>query len=647
MTGRRAHRGGAPGPSDPGVLARGRTLLWHLRRGGIAQARTHLARARRLRSTPQLDGELRDRDGRLTFAPWPLPDRSPRRPGLRVATILDDFSALAFRYEWDQVPVTPSDWRRVLAGEPVDLLFVESAWHGNRDAWQYHLTGPSAPRPALMELVDWCRAEGVPTVFWNKEDPAHYADFLPTARLFDHVFTTDSTRLPDYRRDLGHDRVGVLPFAAQPAVHNPVRPARGHQSRDIGFGGMYFAHRHPERREQMDLLLGAAAAVSPRMEHGLEIFSRYLGGDPRYQFPAPLDSRVVGSLTYERMLSAYRAYKVFLNVNSVVDSPSMCARRIFEITASGTPVISTPSPAITNVFADDEVLQVADRTEAEYLLRALVRSPELRDRMVHRAQRRIWSAHTYSHRVEDVLRDGGITGHRLRRPNLSALVSTNRPHQLEHVLRTVGSQVGVTPELVLLTHGFDPDPAELRARAAEAGVEHLTTLTADPSVPLGACLNLLVEAAGGDVVTKMDDDDLYGRHYLSDQLYALDWSGADVVGKHAHYLHLGDLDAMVLRFPEREHRYTDFVVGPTLMTRRDFARANPFPHVGTGEDTGFLRTAVEKGASIYAADRFGFVQVRQPSTAGDHRHTWDISTAEILANSDAKWFGHDPAHVMT
>ncbi len=106
----------------------------------------------------------------------------------------------------------------------LDLLFVESAWHGNGDAWQYHLTGTSAPRPAIVELVQWCRDHGVPTVFWNKEDPVHYADFLDTARLFDHVWTTDSDRVPDYHRDLGHDRVGVLPFAAQQSLHNPIRP---------------------------------------------------------------------------------------------------------------------------------------------------------------------------------------------------------------------------------------------------------------------------------------------------------------------------------------------------------------------------------------------------------------------------------------
>ncbi|MBC9821936.1 glycosyltransferase [Terrabacter sp. MAHUQ-38] len=611
-----------------------RKALWHLRRGGLPQLRTFLSRRSIRRG--QARGDAFDP---AAFEPWPTPERRPARPALRVGVILDDFSRTAFAPEWHQVVLRPSTWREQVAG--LDLLFVESAWHGNSDAWQYALTGPSAPRADLVELVASCREAGVPTVFWNKEDPSHYADFLETARLFDHVRTTDSDRLPDYRRDLGHDRVGVMAFAAQPAIHNPVRPIVGHQARDIAFAGMYFAHRHPERREQMDLLLGAAAQVSGRMPYGLEIFSRYLGGDERYQFPGELGERVVGSLTYAQMLTAYRAYKVFLNVNSVVGSPSMCARRIFEITACGTPVVSTPSPAIGAFFPSDEVPQVGEAQEAEWTLRALVNSPELRDRMVHSAQRRIWRGHTYAHRVDDVLGAVGLGVHVVRPRSVSALVSSNRPGQLEHVVRTVAAQQDVDVELVLLTHGFEA-PVGLAGLASDLGLASFRTLTAPSDTSLGACLNRLVEAAEGDVVAKMDDDDVYGPHYLRDQLNALGYSGAGVVGKQAHHMYLEAQDVTVVRFPEREHQFTDFVMGPTIVTPREVARAHPFEDVARGEDTAFLRRVVGSGLRVYSCDRFGFVQIRSSTRA----HTWEASSAELLANSRVVAYGRAVDHVI-
>lgn len=616
-----------------------RRAFWHLRHGGVDGLR-RWQRRRRSEGPFRRHGRRAGREPH--FEPWPIPQRTPTHPGLRVGVILDDFSRLAFQFEWDQVLLKPSSWREVLDAEPIDMLFVESAWNGNGGAWKYHLTGPTAPRADFRDMVQYCREHGVPTVFWNKEDPAHFEDFLDSARLFKHVFTTDVNKVDSYRELLGHDRVGVLGFGAQPAIHNPIRTVPDRERRDVAFAGMYFAHKFSERREQMDLLLGAADRMSSRMDHGLEIFSRQLGGDPRYQFPAPFDTRVVGSLRYDQMLSAYREYRLFLNVNSVVDSPSMCARRIFEITACGTPVLSAPSAALDHFFPPNEVFRTAEPEEAEDLVRALVRNPELRDRSTHLAQRRIWAEHTYGQRVDQVLDAVGSSTPRLSRPSVSALVSTNRPHQLEHLLTSVGSQLNVPVQLVLVAHGFEPDWPEVEAVARDQGIADLVTLKVDASESLGVCLNHAVDAADGDVVAKMDDDDLYGPHYLSDQLYALDYSGADIVGKQAHYMYLADVNATLLRFAEREHRFTDFVMGPTIVTRRDLAAAHPFAPLTRGEDTTFLADLTAAGCRIYSADRFGFTQVRGTPT----EHTWSVTDAHALASGDLRFYGPPNVHAL-
>lgn len=609
------------------MLSTARTALWHLRQGGIVQVRTWNRRRRTTLSQVVVSDDR-------PLPEWQVLDRPPRRPDLRVAVVLDDFSRLALAPEWDQVEVTPAEWRSQVAAR-VDLLFVESAWHGNSGSWRYQLTGSKAPVPELVDLVEHCRSRGVPTIFWCKEDPVHFDDFLDTAALFDHVFTTDVQMVSRYRERLGHDRVGVMAFAAQERIHNPIRPTQGHASRDIAFAGMYFAHKYPERRAQMDLLLGAADRVSSRMERGLEIFSRFDGGDPNYQFPSPLAERVVGSLSYLQILTAYRTFKVFLNVNSVVGSPSMCARRVFEISACGTPVVSTPSPALDALFAEDEVFRVNDPPEAEWTLRALVRSPLLRDRAVHLAQRRIWREHTYGARVDAVLEQVGLGEHVRKRCTVTALVSTNRAHQLEHVITQVAQQRDVRVQLAILMHCFDEE-ARVRSLAQEHGIEDLVVLHADDNVRLGACLNRLVDAAEGDVVAKMDDDDLYGEHYLFDSLQALEYSGADVVGKQAHQMYLEHKQLLMVRFPEREHRFTDFVAGPTMVMPRAVALEHRFPDTRIGEDSELLRRVIDAGGRIYSADRFEFVQMRK----GAGQHTWDASDAEMMANAEVVRFEH-------
>ena len=585
----------------------------------------------------------------LDFLPLDYPHYTPVFEGLKVATVLDDFSAVAWSYEFDCLPVTPHNWQEVLEAEHPHFLLVESAWAGNDGAWQYHLTGESAPRPALVEMLNYARKKNIPSVFWNKEDPPHFEDFIDTAALFDIVFTSDSNKIADYRQRLGHDRIYPLAFAAQSAVHNPVRPHHGVAERGVAFAGSYFAHKYPERREQMDFLLGAARSAAAKTKEPFEIFSRFLGQDKRYQFPAPLTEHVVGSQSYEQMLVAYKAYKVFLNVNSVVDSPSMCARRIFEILASGTPVVTSASAAIGNYFSPGMISVVENTAEAEIAVRSLLRSGELRDRSVHLAQREIWRKHTYTHRAQQLLDAvAQLTGRQLvgerQQPTVSVLAPTNRPEQLPHLMRQVAQQT-VRTQLVVLTHGFELTDTEFAQLTEGAGLVDARKLSASAETSLGECLNLLVAAADGQILAKMDDDDLYGQHYLEDRLHALDFSRADVVGKQAYYMHLAGSNATVLRAGEREHRFTDFLAGPTLTARREVFETHPFEAVNTGEDTAFLKSVVAAGGQLYAADRFNFVQVRRAPGEGSE-HTWRVSDAELLANAQVHHFGLSQEHIF-
>ncbi len=625
------------------VNARQRVLsdLGRARTAAARAARDPLARADLPRKVRK---EVERRLPKVRFArlrvdiPAPeVPSGPVARPDVTAAVILDDFSELALGYEWRQVPVTPERWKAQLSSSRPDLLFVESAWNGNSGAWRLAMTGEQGPSDELRALVEGCRALGIPTVFWNKEDPPNYDRFIETARLFDHVFTVDAGRLPDYERDLGHSRVGLLPFGAQPRIHSPVRHGAG-RSREVAFAGSYFADKHDERRRQMEYVL------EPALPLGLEIFSRRAGRDKRYQFPKVYAGSLVGSLPYRRMLGAYTAYKVFLNVNSVVESPTMCARRLFELSAAQTPVLSGPAASIEPFFGDTiRVTHDAEETGRE--LRALLQHAEYRDRLALRAHRRVFDEHLYGHRVDTVLASVGIA-RPARDRSISAVVPTMRPDQVSHVMRFVAAQAHEDVELVLVTHGFELDADKARVQAQEAGLaeDRLVLVSRDTSESLGALMNAGVVAASGRYVAKMDDDNVYAAHYLSDLVRAFDYTQASVVGKWAHYAHLTATGATLLRFPDSEHRYVDLVQGGTLLLERDLAMRLRFEDLPRRVDTTFLEKVRAEGAKVYSTDRFNFVSVRAATPDG---HTWPISDVELLSRQGRLVFHGDPTEHVT
>ena len=159
------------------------------------------------------------------------------------------------------------------------------------------------------------------------------------------------------------------------------------------------------------------------------------------------------------------------------------------------------------------------RDHAANVIRALVRSPELADRMVHRAQREIWAKHTYTHRVETIVELAAPHLARARnRPTVTVLLCTNRPHRVGEALQGIAAQEDVQVDVVLVAHGFDP-ASPGTAVAVRACLLQVTTVAADASLTLGECLNLAVEHATGDVLSKMDDDDYYAPRYLACLLY--------------------------------------------------------------------------------------------------------------------------------
>ena len=293
---------------------------------------------------------------KVDLTPFP-----PRRDDLLVATLLDEFSAEVYHPEFRHIAITPFNWKKVISEKP-DFVFMESAWRGHRGIWRGHMARKEGPSQQLRTMIRAFRDAGIPVVFWNKEDPPNYDYFIETAREADLVFTTAGELIPRYKTVLGHDRVWLLPFAIQPLIHHPN--TSGDLIGEVSFAGTYYAHKHPERKNQIDVIVGGATGFE------LDIYPRKASG-PQYRWPKAYKKFLRPSLPYRQLLEVQKRYKVALNVNSVTDSASMCSRRVFELAASGVPIVSGRSDAITRFFGG-AIFQSHETTQTRAKIKDLV-----------------------------------------------------------------------------------------------------------------------------------------------------------------------------------------------------------------------------------------------------------------------------------
>ncbi len=111
---------------------------------------------------------------------------------------------------------------------------------------------------------------------------------------------------------------------------------------------------------------------------------------------------------------------------------------------------------------------------------------------------------------------------------------------------------------------------------------------------VGAKRNALCEEARGELVAHWDDDDWYPHGRLSRQAQALGASGceADVSGSSRLYF----LDSQGGQGWEYHYRgpRQPYVLGSTMVYRRDLWRRNPFPDRRVGEDAAFVWSAAVK-----------------------------------------------------
>lgn len=497
---------------------------------------------------------------------------------LKIACIMDDFTYGSYQPEALLQQLTPLGWQSELEDFQPELLFIESAWRGKDELWGSKV-GHNASE--LQQIVHWCRSRGVPTIFWNKEDPVHFETFLTTAKQFDFVFTTDMDCIHRYKAALGHDQVYFLPFACQPSIHNPIEL---YERKDaFCFAGAYYA-RYPERTRD----LGNFVAKLPEFRP-VEIYDRNYGkNDPNYQFPAEYQPFIVGTLPFSEIGRAYKGYRYAINLNSIKQSQTMFARRVYELLGCNTVTVSNYSRGVRLMFGD-LVITTDSGEEMVRRLQALAGDEESSGKLRLAALRKVMLEHTYEQRLNYIVAKVSGTPVPNPLPDVAVLGYARTEEDAQAIIASFQRQTHTSIRLYLVMKHKVTAPA-----------------TDDPRIHYLRRRNIEGKSVGdvigsAQLLAGMVADDYYGPNYLLDMAVATRYSSANGFGKVTRYSY-ADTEITLVDPGRNYHNASSLQLRSAVVRAKIFAAHDCFEWC-----RGLASTRYGEG-SLLAVDPFNYCQ---------------------------------------
>ncbi|MCL1891101.1 MAG: glycosyltransferase [Coriobacteriia bacterium] len=268
----------------------------------------------------------------------------------KIGIVCDEGIYNCYESVADLIYITQENYEK--HANALDVFVVYTTWRGLNKDW-LKLSDPLGPAAAkLSEIICCYKEKGIKIVFLSGEDPPHYHHFLHIAKQCDYILTSAAEVVDEYKKDCGHKNVFQHPFAINPLLHNPVGSMSDFSRKEALFAGTWWATKYPERGQDMHLILdGLIEADVP-----LNILDRnFYFGNRNVCYPEEYIPYLSPPIDQKLLQKVHKLFYLNLNFNSVKDSATMFARRVTELQAMGSILLSNHGLGIHNLFPNVKI----------------------------------------------------------------------------------------------------------------------------------------------------------------------------------------------------------------------------------------------------------------------------------------------------
>lgn len=258
--------------------------------------------------------------------------------------------------------------------------------------------------PAQIETMHFaaglCGQLGLPTVWQTIEDPNSHDAFLPQARGFDLLCTSDRVLIDAYARRYPWAKVIWLPLAAQPLLHVADLGGAAQPIADLVLIANWY--------ENEARLRGIRDVVQPLVDAG---YSLALYSYEATHWPESIRRYWRARTGYCDVAIYYTSGRVALGLNNQNQGTTMTSMRTFEALACGKPFLASWSEAYEALGFRNEEHFCWSRSPEETLAYAgvMLDDPAWAAAMARRGRAFVLAEHTYRRRLEAILHALGKT----------------------------------------------------------------------------------------------------------------------------------------------------------------------------------------------------------------------------------------------
>jgi spore maturation protein CgeB len=244
------------------------------------------------------------------------------------------------------------------------------------------------------ESIRLLKKEGIKTLLWTTDPPAHFEPVAKSAPFYD-VVCCHGTEAIEILSSIGIVEARWLPMACDPTNHRPVQLT---QNEDRVFGSqIVFVGSHHLRRE--------------KLFENLHEFDFSIWGPrwTRLSKESCLRSKVRGDqVPPEQWVKIYSACNIILAPHFHDEHNRFpvhqISPRVFEAMACGGFVLSDRQKDVLALFKDGEhLVTFGDGKDLVDKIKYFLQHPEERKKIAAAGRREVLNKHTYTHRMQNLL----------------------------------------------------------------------------------------------------------------------------------------------------------------------------------------------------------------------------------------------------